>query len=84
MNTTGNTDASGPNPAQMSALTTEHYTLQSSRTSTIVEANGRSMLFLSSVSDATVALVLVAQLDRMGDTFVTFALTVLPALLALG
>ena len=68
----------------MSALTTEHYTLQSSRTSTIVEANGRSMLFLSSVSGATVSLALVAQLDRLGDTFVTFALTVLPALLALG
>ena len=84
MNATGSTDASGPNPALMSALTTEHYSLQSSRTSTIVEANGRSMLFLSSVSGATVALALVAQLDRMGDTFVTFALTVLPALLALG
>jgi hypothetical protein len=84
INTTGNTDASGPNPALMSALTTEHDTLQSSRTYTIVEANGRSMLFLSSVSGATVALALVAQLDRMGDTFVTFALTVLPALLALG
>ena len=84
MNATGSTDASGPNPALMSALTTEHLSLQSSRTSTIVEANGRSMLFLSSVSGATVALALVAQLDRMGDTFVTFALTVLPALLALG
>jgi hypothetical protein len=84
MNATGPTDGSGPNPALMSALTTEHYTLQSSRTGTIAEANGRSMLFLSSVSGATVALALVAQLDRMGDTFVTFALTVLPALLALG
>jgi hypothetical protein len=84
MNTTGSSDASGPNPALMSALTTEHYTLQFSCTATIVEANGRSMLFLSSVSGATVVLALVAQLDRMGDTFVTFALTVLPALLALG
>ena len=84
MNATGSTDALGPNPALMSALTTEHYTLQSSRTSTIVEANGRSMLFLSSVSGATVSLALVAQLDRLGDMFVMFALTVLPALLALG
>jgi hypothetical protein len=84
MNATGSTDASGPNSALMSALTTEHYTLQSSRTSTIVEANGRSLLFMSSVSGATVALALAAQLDRMGDTFVTFSLTVLPALLALG
>ena len=84
MNATGSTDVPGPNPAVMWALTTEHYTLQSSRTGTIAEANGRSMLFVSSVSGATVALALVAQLDRMGDTFVTFALTVLPALLALG
>lgn len=84
MNATGPADATGPHPALMSALTTEHYTLQAARSSTIVEANGRSMLFLSAVSGATVALALVAQLDRMGDTFVTFALTVLPALLALG
>ena len=44
MDATRSTDASGPNPALMSALTTEHYSLQSSRTGTIVEANGRSML----------------------------------------
>jgi len=68
----------------MSALTTEHYTLQSSRASTIVEANGRSQLFLSAVSGATVALALVAQLDTMGETFLVFAFTILPALLALG
>ena len=84
MNTTGSTDPTGPNPALMSALTTEHYTLQSARASTIAEANGRSMLFLSSVSGATVALALVAQLDQIGNTFLTFALSVLPALLALG
>jgi hypothetical protein len=74
----------GPNPALLAALTTEHYTLQSARSSTIVEANGRSMLFLSTVSGATVTLALVAQLDRLGQTFVVFALAVLPALLALG
>ena len=47
---------SGPSPALLSALTTEHYTLQAQRSSTIVEANGRSQLFLSAVSGATVAL----------------------------
>ena len=75
---------SGPSPALLSALTTEHYTLQAQRSSTIVEANGRSQLFLSAVSGATVALALVAQLDGLGQTFTVFALTVLPALLALG
>jgi purine-cytosine permease-like protein len=84
MNVTESRDPSGPSPALLSALTTEHYTLQASRSSTVVEANGRSLLFLSAVSGATVALALVAQLDRMGETFLVFALSVLPALLALG
>ena len=84
MNATGLADPTEPNPALMSALTTERYTLQSARTSTIAEANGRSMLFLSAVRGATVVLALVAQLDRVGDTFLTFALSVLPALLAFG
>lgn len=74
----------GPNPALVSVLTTEHYTLQSARGTTTVETNGRSSLFLSAVSGATVALALVAQLDRLGGIFTVFALTVLPALLALG
>ncbi|MCZ2825861.1 MULTISPECIES: hypothetical protein [unclassified Modestobacter] len=73
-----------PSSALMSALTTEHYTLQASRSSTVIEANGRSSLFLSAVSGALVALALVAQLDRFGDTFLVFAFSVLPALLMLG
>ncbi|HSF97564.1 MAG TPA: hypothetical protein VLA55_02625 [Ornithinibacter sp.] len=72
------------NPALLAALTTEHYTLQASRSSTVVEANGRSSLFLSATSAATVALALVAQLDQLGDTFLAFALVVLPALVVLG
>ena len=42
MNTTGSPDSTGPHPALMSALTTEHYTVQSARTSIIVGANGRA------------------------------------------
>jgi hypothetical protein len=76
--------AHATNPQLLSALTTEHYTLQSARSSTIVEANGRSSLFLSATSAATVALALVAQLDRLGSTFMVFTLVVLPALLVLG
>jgi len=72
------------NPALLAALTTEHYTLQASRSSTVVEANGRSSLFLSATSAATVALALVAQLDQLGGTFMVFALVVLPALIVLG
>ena len=84
MNATGQVEPSGPNPALVSALITEHYTLQSARAATVIEANGRAMLYMSAVSGATVALALVAQLDRMSGTFFTFALSVLPALLGLG
>jgi hypothetical protein len=73
-----------PSGALVSALTTEHYTLQSARSSTILEANGRSSLFLSAVSGAMVALALVAQLDEVGQTFHVFAFTILPALVLLG
>ena len=45
-----------PSSALMSALTTEHYTLQAARSSAIIEANGRSSLFLSAVSGALLAL----------------------------
>ena len=72
------------NPQLLSALTTEHYTLQAARSSTIVEANGRSSLFLSATSAAMVALALVAQLDQLGTTFMVFTWVVLPALLVLG
>jgi hypothetical protein len=68
------------NTELLCALMTEHYTLQSLRGSTIVEANGRGQLFLSTVSGATVALAPVAELDRAGDPFKIFAFTVSPAL----
>ena len=84
MNATEETTGSDINGPLLSALMTEHYTLQSSRASTVVEANGRSLLFLSAVSGATVALALVAQVDRLGQTFDVFALSLLPALLVLG
>jgi hypothetical protein len=44
-----------PSSALISALLTAHHTLQSTRGSTITEANGRSSQFLSAVSGATVA-----------------------------
>ena len=78
------TSDSQPSGALVSALTTEHYTLQAARSSTVAEANGRGLIFLSTVSGAMVALALVAQVDRLGQTFLLFALSILPALLVLG
>jgi hypothetical protein len=77
-------EGDGPKPALVSALTTEHFALQATRSSTVMEANGRSQLFLSAVTGAVVALALVAQLDDLGRTFTVFALSLLPAVLALG
>ena len=87
MNITNSRSASNdsePSGALLAALTTEHYTLQAARSSTVVEANGRGLLFLSTVSGAMVALALVAQIDRLGQTFLVFSLSILPALLVLG
>lgn len=74
----------GPDPALLSALTTEHFTLQSARSSTVLESNGRSQLFLSAVTGVVVGLALVAELDGLGRTFTVFSLSLLPALLVLG
>ncbi|MDZ5623649.1 hypothetical protein [Nocardioides bizhenqiangii] len=80
----GDQTPSTPNPALVAALTTEHYTLQSARSATVLEANGRSQLFLAALTGAVVALALVAELGGLGRTFTVFALSLLPAVLALG
>lgn len=84
MNLIDEQDPNGPSGALMSAFTTEHFTLQSARSATILEANGRSQLFLSAATGVTVALALVAELDGLDRTFTVFSLSLLPALLALG
>jgi hypothetical protein len=63
-------------------ITTEHFTLQTARSSTISEASGRASIFLAVVSGSLVALAFVAQVSRVA--FVAFVLVVLPALLFLG
>ena len=65
----------------MSALVTEHFVLQSARTTTVSEAVGRSALYLTVVSSAVVAFGFFAA-ARHGLTPVVA--TVLPALIILG
>jgi hypothetical protein len=84
MNVVEGRDPNGPSGPLMSAFTTEHFALQSARSATIAEANGRSQLFLSAATGVTVALALVAELDGLNRTFTVFSLSLLPALLALG
>jgi hypothetical protein len=68
----------------LQALTTEHFTLQTARSATIADSNGRSALYLSTVSSAVVALAFIGQLAHTGQAFHLFALALLPALVLLG
>jgi hypothetical protein len=67
--------------AFISALVTEHFVLQSARSTTVTEANGRAAIYLTSVSSALVAFGFVAQVAKRLDPFIA---AVLPALFVLG
>jgi hypothetical protein len=68
----------------LSALTTEQFNLQTARMGTIAEANGRSTLYLGTLSSAVIALAFVGQASRLGDAFYLFALALLPPVFLLG
>ncbi|HEY6568251.1 MAG TPA: hypothetical protein VI341_12110 [Actinomycetota bacterium] len=68
----------------LSALTTEQFNLQSARIGTIAEANGRSSLYLGTLSSATIAIAFIGQAHDLGDTFYLFALILLPSVFLLG
>jgi len=68
----------------VSFLTTEHFTLQSARASTIAESTGRGTMFLGSVSGGLIALGLVATATRLGTAFYAFGLVLLPLLAFVG
>ena len=65
-------------------LTTEHFTLQGSRATTVSESSSRAALYMGSVSSTLIALGFLAQVSQIGDAFDVFALVVLPTLFALG
>src|SRR5919204_1458894 len=75
---------SEPRPAAVTFATTEHFTLQGARASTIAESTGRATMFLGAVSGGLVALGLVATASRVGTAFYTFGLVVLPTLAFVG
>jgi len=68
----------------VSIMTTEHFALQGARSATISETNGRSSLFLSSVSSGLVALAFTGQASHMGTAFDVFGLALFPTLYFLG
>jgi hypothetical protein len=68
----------------LSALTTEHFTLQGARSQAASESASRASLYILSVSSTLVALGFIGQASQTGETFDVFALTVLPTLYLLG
>jgi hypothetical protein len=76
---------SAPDPHQLlTALSTEHFTLQGARSQTMSESSARASVYVFSVSSALVALGFIGQLSDVGEVFDVFALTVLPTLYLLG
>jgi hypothetical protein len=74
-----------PDPQQLlTALSTEHFTLQGARSQTMSESAARASVYVFSVSSALVAFGFIGQLSEVGDEFRVFALTVLPTLYVLG
>ena len=69
-----------PQPAAVTFVTTEHFTLQGARAATIAESTGRATMFLGSVSAGLIALGLIATATRIGTAFYAFGLVLLPTL----
>jgi len=68
----------------LTALTTEHFTLQGARSQTMSESASRTTLYIGAVSSALIALGFIGQISDVGDAFTVFALTVLPTVYLLG
>jgi hypothetical protein len=58
--------------------------LQAARSGTIFEANGRTNLYLGTVSSVVIALAFIGQVSEMNQSFLVFALILLPALIFMG
>jgi hypothetical protein len=80
----GRLGGSQANPDALQILTTEHWSLLSSRSLGYTEAMSRAALFIAALSGAVVALALVAQATDFGDGFVAFALVLLPVVFFMG
>jgi hypothetical protein len=70
--------------ALLTALTTEHFTLQGARAQTTSETTARAGLYVAAVSSTLIALGFIAQASEAGDLFNAFSLVVLPTLYVVG
>jgi hypothetical protein len=64
--------------------TTEHFNLQTARSLTVTEANGRASIYLAALSSNLIALAFIAQVSGRGRAFYAFALILLPVLAYVG
>jgi hypothetical protein len=72
------------NPHALQILTTEHWSLLSSRSLGYTEAMSRASIFVAALTGSVVALALVGQATDFKDAFVAFALVLLPVVFFLG
>ena len=68
-------------PPFMSALTTEHFVLQTAANPTVTDAGARGSLYVFSLSSSLVAM---GFASRSGEVFLPFAAVILPALFVFG
>ena len=65
-------------------MTTEHYNLQSGRSMTVSDINGRTALFIGAVSSALIALAFIGNISHLGTAFFVFSLVLFPSLVFMG
>jgi hypothetical protein len=80
----GTEHAAPDRQALLTVLTTEHFTLQGARGSTIGESSARAALYVGALSSGLVALGFFGQGAERTTSFTVFALVVLPTLYVLG
>jgi hypothetical protein len=70
--------------AAVTFATTEHFTLQTARSTTVTEASSRALGFLAVLSSSLIALAFIGQMSELGSAFYVFALVLLPTLSFIG
>jgi hypothetical protein len=80
----GKADPAELSPQTVTMMTTEHTSLQAGRFMTVSEANGRTTLFIGTVSGALIAIAFTGQASGMGEVFFMFSLVLFPSLVFMG
>lgn len=71
-------------PAAVAFGTTEHFTLQTARSTTVAEAGGRATSYLAALSSTLVALAFIGNMSGLSTAFYLFCSLLLPVLTFIG